>query len=127
MKDGRQIYRMTYLIRLPSYKKGNFITVNNSILYILSISGNKVHVFELKNWNEKVLDEKEIKKGQILGEKDLIKEMVLVSQSKNEVQVMDPETYITIDIRKPEKVSLDTKTVKVVKIDDEYFLFPVTF
>ena len=56
MKDSRQIFRMTYLVRLPAYRIGDFILYNKSFFHILSINKNKVHVLELFNWSERVFN-----------------------------------------------------------------------
>ena len=82
---------------------------------------------EYKFLQEQVFDGKELQKATILGGRELIKETILVSQSNNEVQVMNEKTYKTIDIRKPKKISFDTKMVKVIKLDYEYFLVPINF
>ena len=122
MKDSRQVYRMTYLLRLPSYTKGDFISYNKSFFYILSTQGNRVKIKNLSNWEITTLDVKTIQKAKILGGKELVKEMILVSQKKDEVQVMDPKTYKIKIIRKPKPVSFDSKMIKVVKFEDKFFL-----
>ena len=124
MKDSRQIYRMTYLLRLPAYQKGDFISHENSFFYISSVRGNRVHTFELSNWEKRVFDSKELQKANILGGKEFIKEMIFVSQSKDEVQLMDPETYEIKFVRKPRPISLDSEKITIVKIKDQVFLLP---
>jgi len=124
MKDSKQVYRMTYLLRLPSFRKGDFITHKDSFFHISSISRNKVHVFELSEWTEKLFDVKEIENTNILGRDELIKEMILVSQTKEEIQAMDPKTYKTFEVRKPKNISFDSKKIRVVKIEEEIFLLP---
>ncbi|MEA2055549.1 MAG: NMD3-related protein, partial [Candidatus Thermoplasmatota archaeon] len=126
MKDSRQIYRMTYLLRLPSFRKGDFVSHDGSYFYISSISGNKVHVFELSNWDEHAIDVKELQKAKVLGSEDLITEMLLVSQTSEEVQVMSSKTYEMKIVRKPKPVSFDSEKIKVVKIEDRLFLPPKT-
>jgi len=124
MKDSRQIYRMTYLLRLPAYRKGDFISHKNSFFHISSIKGNKVHVFELSNWMERVFDVNELEKASIIGGEELIKEMILVSQAKDEMQVMDPKTYKTFDVRKPKNNSFESKMIRIVKLNDGLYLLP---
>jgi len=123
MKDSRQVYRMTYLLRLPSYSKGDFIRHDQSYYQIVSVQGNKVKLKNLSSWEENFVDVKSIQKAKILGGKELIKEMILVSQKKDEVQVMDPKTYEIKIIRKPKPVSFDSEKIQTVKIDDQFFLF----
>jgi nonsense-mediated mRNA decay protein 3 len=124
MKDSRQIFRMTYLLRLPSYRIGDFILYNKSFFHILSINKNKVHVLELFNWSERVFNGKDIQKAHIFGGSERVKEMILVSQSKDEVQIMDPRSYKTFEVRKPRNVTLNQKMINVVTLDDRIFLLP---
>jgi len=124
MKDGRQLYRMTYLIRLPSYKKGDFLKHNNSFFSIVSIHGNKVKMMNLSNWEETTVDVKTIQKANVIGGEELIKEMILVSQTKDEVQIMDQKKYEIKTVRKPKSINFDFKTIKIVKLDDKLFLTP---
>jgi len=51
--------------------------------------------------------------------------MILVSQKEDEVQVMDQKNYEIKVIRKPKQVLFDSKTIKVVKLEDRLFLIPV--
>lgn len=124
MKDGRQIYRMTYLIRLPSYKKGDFLKHNNSFFSIVSIHGNKVKMMNLSNWEETTVDIKTIQKANTIGGEELIKEMILVSQTEDELQIMDQKKYEIQTVRKPKPINFDSKTIKIVKLEDKLFLVP---
>ncbi len=124
MKDSRQVYRMTYLLRLPSFRKGDFISYGGSFFRISSISGNKVRVFEISSWMEKVFDVNALEKASILGGEELIRDMILVSQTEDEVQIMDPKTYRTFDVRKPENITFESKMVRIVGLDDEPYLLP---
>ena len=124
MKDSRQVYRMTYLLRLPSFSKGDFISYKDSYYYISSISGNKIHIIGLSNWNEQTLDAKEIQKARILGGEEITTEMILVSQTNDDLQVMGSKTYEIKIIRKPKPVSFNSEKIKIVKIEDQLFLPP---
>ena len=116
---------MTYLIRLPSYEKGIFIKQNSSFYQIISFHGNKAKIIDLSKWIETTIDAKSIQKASTIGGEDLIKEMILVSQKEDEVQVMDQKNYEIKVIRKPKQVLFDSKTIKVVKLEDRLFLIPV--
>jgi len=124
MKDSRQVYRMTYLVRLPPYKNGNFIFYKDSFYYISQIKGSKIHVIEVSKWSENIFEEKQFQKIEIIGGRELIKEMILVSQSPEEIQVMDIKNYKTFDIKKPKKIDFKSNMVKVVNLGDRYLLFP---
>ena len=125
MKDSKQIYRMTYLIRIPSYKRGVFLKHNNCFFYIVSIHGNKIKMIDLSKWEEITVDIKSIKKASTIGGEELIKEMILISQKEDEVQIMDKKNYQIKVVRKPKPFTYEAKTVKIVKLEDKMFLMPV--
>ncbi|MBN2603452.1 MAG: hypothetical protein JXA91_04925 [Candidatus Thermoplasmatota archaeon] len=122
MKDSRQVYRMTYLLRFPAYKKDDFISHRGTYYYITSISSNKLHVIELSTLKENILDSKNNDEIKILGGRELIKKMILVSEQGEEIQIMHPETFQIIEIKKPKNISIKDKMVKVVNIEGNYFL-----
>ncbi len=71
-----------------------------------------------------MFDGKDLQKASIFGGSELVKEMIFVSQSKDEVQVMDPNSYKTFDVRKPQSVSFDNDMINVVLLEDQIFLLP---
>lgn len=124
MKDSRQVYRMTYLVRIPAYRKGDFFSFDNSFFTIVSLHSNKVRALELSTWIEKTIEGKDIQPSRIYGGNELILEMIVVSQSKTDIQLMNPKTYSTVEIRKPKTLSIDTTMVKTVTLDGYLFLVP---
>jgi nonsense-mediated mRNA decay protein 3 len=124
MKDSRQIYRMTYLIRLPAYRILDFISYKDSYYQILSCNKKKVHVMNLSNWSDHVFDEKDLHNVQIIGGSELVREMILISQSDKDVQIMDQQHYKTYDVSKPIHVRFNKKTIQTVKFDNYIFLLP---
>lgn len=91
---------------------------------ISSIHGTRVRAVELSNWKEKIIEGKDIQPSMILGGNELIKEMIVVSQSKREIQLMDSKSYTMVEIPKPPTASIHTSTVKTVKLDGSLFLYP---
>ena len=124
MKDSKEIYRMTYLIRIPAYRKGDFFSYDNSFFMIVSLHEQKVRALELPTWQEKVMEGKNIQPSRIYGGAELVREMILISQTTQEIQLMDPKTYMTVEIHKPEPISIEPPLVKTVKLDDYLFLLP---
>ncbi len=124
MKDSKEVFRMTYLVRIPAYRKGDFFSYDNSFFLIVSLHENKVRALELSSWSEKVIDGKDIQPSKIFGGKELIREMIVVSQSKKELQLMDPKSYFTVEIQKPTVVTIEASMVSTVKLDGYLFLIP---
>ena len=79
---------------------------------------------DLFNWTKRVFESRDLNKASLHGGKELIKELIFISQSKDEVQLMNPEIYKIFEVRKPKNISFESKTVKIVKIEDKIFLIP---
>ncbi|MFH1101232.1 MAG: NMD3-related protein [Methanobacteriota archaeon] len=124
MKDSKQLFRMTYLIRLPEYQKGDFIRYQENVYYISSLHEATIHAVELSSWTKRVFTSKEFQNARVLGGEELIMEMILVSQSNDEMQVMDQKNFRTFTLKKPKNMVFSEKTVKVLMVDDQYFVLP---
>ncbi len=122
MKDSRQVYRMTYLLRLPAFQKEDFIYYEGKYYYLTSISSNKLQAIELSTLEENIIDIKNTDQIKVLGGSELIEKMILVSEHGEEIQIMHPGTYEIIEIKKPKNISIKDKVVKVVNIDGNHFL-----
>lgn len=123
-KDGKQLYRVTYLIRIPSYKKNDFIKLEKSYYIITSINANRIRIVDLKTWEEIDTDTKSIEKATVQGGEEIIKEMILVSQTENDVQIMNEKNYEIKIIRKPKSIDFHSEKIKIVEIGNQIFLFP---
>ena len=80
---------------------------------------------DLSKWEETTFDVKSIQKARSIGGEELIKEMIVISQKEDEVQIMDQKNYEIMVIIKPKPVKFDTKTVKIVRLEDKLFLMPI--
>ena len=124
MKEGRELTRSTILIRLPSYQKNDFIKINDTYFLIIRVTGQKMHLKNLSNWQETTFETKDLKKYQIYPQKDYLQELIVVSQTPTEIQLMHPETYKNFDLKKPKKVPINSSTIKAARLDDTLFLVP---
>jgi len=124
MKDSKQVYRMTYLIRLPSYKKDDLIRFEDSFFKIISVHGKKVQMLNLSNWEASSFDIKKLKKAVRIGGKDILKNAIIVSQTAEDLQIMDEKTFEIRIIKKPIERTFKKKTVDIVELEDNYFIVP---
>ena len=122
MKDSKQIYKMTYLVRIPPYKKGDFIKVGDNYYQIKNLYQNKIKLINLSNWEENSLDVKNLEKVKILGNQDLLTNMIFISQTKDELQLMDEKTYELHTVKKPKEIEYSAKKIEVIKIDNLLFV-----
>jgi nonsense-mediated mRNA decay protein 3 len=121
-KEGKDVYRTTYAVRALDYRPGDFIQFEGKVLRVINLSSNKVLLRVLDQGENISIKSRKLKDAKLLGGKEIIQEMVVVSRSENEIQVLDPETLKTVDVVMPTDFEVDGESVKIVKYKSGYFL-----
>ncbi len=130
MSDGQEVHRVTYSVRLPSFKEGDIIRVNEDLIGIQdvgkTINGIKLDTGENFRRNWKHLKNKDIEK---VGEKKEIKKGTVSLVTKKEAQIIDPWNYENVVLKKPDFLGKrdEGKKIPVLKHNKEIFLLPKTF
>ncbi len=125
-KDGQNVYRMTYSVRIPPYEEGDFIEFENKIYRIRETKrgSGPILVHDLEDNRTTTMSKEEISDARVYGGEELVRKAVVVSEEEEEVQIMDPETYDTKTLLKPEGFEEDKDEVEVVKIERHLYLLP---
>ena len=100
MKDGKNLYRITFAVRLPEFGPGDVIRFRGKIIQIKS-SGKKVNGTSLEDGSRFLSTPEELKGAEKIGNMGDAVLAVLVSIEDNAILVLDPETYETVAIKKP--------------------------
>jgi nonsense-mediated mRNA decay protein 3 len=116
-KDGKDIYRTTFLVRLPQFGKGDLISYEDLIWEIRSFTKSKVNVEEVSTGRRSSLQMKDLERMPIIERAKALHVAVVVSMSEKEIQVMDPENYKTKDLQRPRGIPDGTKEIKVVRFE----------
>lgn len=122
-KDGQEIYRLTYLVRLPSYHVGDMIEYDNKHYLLTKVSSTGGRLMDLMTFKER-----SIKRSDMYGMKVYIKKAdfskaSVISRSANEIQILRPSDYNVEDIIIPEGEEVE-EVVSVVNIEDVYYYIP---
>jgi len=124
MKDSRQLYRITYLVRLPRYQPGDLLLYQRTPMRVRSIRGTKARLQSLATWEDATVDAKSLQQASPISDSVKRKEMIVVSQTPTEVQLMDADSYKITTIPKPKKHTFSKEKITVVRINDLDYLFP---
>ncbi|MDI6916812.1 MAG: NMD3-related protein [Thermoplasmatales archaeon] len=120
-KNGKDVYRVTFAVRLPKYRTGDFVYVNGRVLMIKGMSKSMITGADLENHAEKLFKHDELKNAKILP--NTTEDAVVVSGSENEIQILDPKTYKTVTLIKPKNFRAK-ETVRIMRYKDDVFLVP---
>ena len=120
-KDGKEVYRATYLVRLPEYRAGDFVNYGSDIYLLETVSERSVVIRNLVTGKRIALKEREKDDIKLLhGE---VVEAVVVSISQGEAQILDPVSYRTVPVIPPVPLS-SGETVSVFRFEERLYLVP---
>ena len=116
-RDGLDMYRVSYLVRLPDFEVGDVVTFRKRYYMLKRVSSQGGRLVSMKDFKEMPVKRQDMPEVKVYAKRSEAVEAVVVSRSKGEIQVMDPSTYATLDLRVPEYAEIG-ETVLVLRIDD---------
>jgi nonsense-mediated mRNA decay protein 3 len=122
-KEGEDIYRVTFLVRIALYSAGDFARRGEEgLVQVLQIDRGKVLIYDMATHRRDKIPEEELRR---LGGPELLKEAVLVSQDAGNFQVLDPVSLLTVDLPRPEGYITEGGTIWVLRHEERLFVPPV--
>jgi len=126
--DGNEVYRVTFVARLPKYTPGDVIDPEDGDgpVVVTSAHGNlKGERLRSNDRYEASHDEGTTPEVTLIGrESEAVDTTVVTVEDDHAVQVLDPETYEAKTVNRPDSVSSDTETVRVLKHGTEVYVLP---
>ncbi len=123
-KDGKDVYRVTYLVRLPSYLRGEVVSLKGKPHLVVSIASNSTKLLNLKTHEPINLPNADLYEVKVLAHRKDILDAVVLTETDKELQIMHPVSFNTIEVRKPPGFKREGETVKVVIHEEETYLVP---
>ncbi len=123
-KQGVELYRITFALRLPEFTRGDIISVDGKVIEVQScgkhVSGIDIETGRrfIENFNSLI----EVKK---LCRKDDAVPAVLIADEGKTIQVLHPDTYESVTIKRPEFLNAEAGgEVKIIKTAKGIYLLP---
>jgi nonsense-mediated mRNA decay protein 3 len=127
-EDGERVYRMAYVARLPPYKPGDVLSLTDDEgpVLVRSVRGNLKGVrLTTGERFEATYEEGDHPEATILGTVEDARETTLVAvEDAHAVQVLDPETYESVTVARPDYLDPDAETVRVLKHREGLHVLP---
>ena len=121
--DGQEVYRVTFLLRLPMYHVGDIILFKERPYKLTAVNKNGGKMTDLYDFRETSIKRFELSTVKVLFKAKDVREATVVSSSPKEIQVLHPTSFVTKDVRIPEGTEIGD-TVRVVEIEDELLFIP---
>lgn len=114
-RDGKDIYRMTYLVRLPGFSKGDIVGIQGREYLVRGMSKGIMHGIDIKSGEERSLAVKDPEDFLLTLPKGRILKAQVLTESEREVQVLDPETLGQVDLVKPQGFRRKGEHIRLAK------------
>ncbi len=114
-RDGRDMYRSTFLVRLPSFGGGDIITIDSKDWYVKSMSKGLVRCIQLSSGEDQQMRLTDLEGCTVSCPSADVKEAVVLLEGDAEIQVLDPVTMSPVDLRKPKGFVRNGDQVRVIK------------
>jgi nonsense-mediated mRNA decay protein 3 len=109
-KDGRDLLRSTHLVRLPPYAKGDFLLVDGVVSKLLYFDRRNLTLLDLVR-HVRVRKDLARLEFKVIGRGHEQMNAVVVSRGGDNVQILDPVSFKTIDVPKSDVPGGDTVPV----------------
>ncbi|MDI3539477.1 MAG: ribosomal export protein [Methanolobus sp.] len=99
-KDGKEIYRMTFSLRLPEFMPGDIVELGKKVIEIRKFSKSVTGTDLIKSSRFSSSPD-DMKGATLVAKRSTAKKAVVVSMEKDEMMLLDPDTYETVTVKVP--------------------------
>jgi len=124
-KDGRDLCRTTYLVRLPNWRRGDVVDIDGRYYVVLRMEPSKLISLDLATRKQATFKTNKLKNVKVHRKAEISYNAVVVNIFKRELSLLDPITMETKTILIPEgygEIEKDAEEVAVFRIDEELIL-----
>jgi nonsense-mediated mRNA decay protein 3 len=100
-RDGKEVYRMTFLVRMPGFSAGDVVEYQSRAYYIRGMSRGIVHGIDLVTGEERAIKPKTSGECTLEQARGKLLRAVILTEKAGELQVLDPETMAVMDVKTP--------------------------
>jgi len=129
MEDGQEVYKVSFSVRLPSFKVGDIISIGRRTMGVKSV-GSHVSLVNLEtndnvSYGWKYLKDKDV---EVLGNIKDSKKGLISMIDKGEVQIVDMLDYDNFKLRKPDFLNKNKEGEEIYFVkEDRIYLIPEQF
>jgi nonsense-mediated mRNA decay protein 3 len=121
-KDGKDLYRITFAVRLPNIIAGDIVRMRSQVVLIEKLGKRIMGVDLATGQPTSAMEDVKLEK---ITDRSKAVQTVLVSGDTSSVQILDPETYESITVKRPAFLKKEPgEEVWVVKTPEGVFLLP---
>jgi nonsense-mediated mRNA decay protein 3 len=124
VKEGKDFYRITFSVRLPDYREGDFISWRNGVFRVLAIKRGQIKVINLRTGEIESITQKDLKDQgyRIFARSEDMVKAVKLYEEKDYMHFMETRYYKVYAVKKP---SFNVRKEFYIVIDgDDIYIVP---
>ena len=123
-KAGSDIYRVTFLVRIPAYRRGDFVDLGQGPARLDHVNNKTLTLRELQSGRAVTVPRDRVERGQVIARKEHMKEMMVVSVVRDEALLLDPVTNKTHEVVLPPDLDyeMSMRTLHAVEHDGQVYV-----
>ena len=114
-QDGQDVYRVTFLVRLPHFRAGDIITCGSEDLYVRSMSKGVIRCILLPSGEERQMKMRDLEACVVACPASAVRSAVVLTEDDAELQVLDPESMEPVDVLRPKGFERNGEQVRFVR------------
>lgn len=122
-RDGLDMYRVNYLVRLPEFHVGDIVIFRKHYYLLSRVSNQGGKLIALSGFRETSVKRQDISEIKVYCKAAEIGTADVITVSDGEIQVMDPSNYSMVDLLVPRDAEIGEK-VRVIRIEEVLYFVP---
>jgi nonsense-mediated mRNA decay protein 3 len=114
-RGGKEIYRMTFLVRIPSFVPGDIIEFESKDYFVRGMAKGHLRLTDLVTGEELATKLNAPVPAHNVYPASRISSAVVLLETECDIQVLDPVTMATLELRKPKEFSRRGEQIRIVK------------
>ncbi len=122
-RDGIDMYRVSYLVRLPEFHVGDIVRYGKKYYLLTRVSSAGGKIKSLNNFSDMTIRRPNMPELKVYAKSSELEVADVISRSDGEIQVLDPRDYSTKELLVPKNAVIGD-TVNMVRIEDVLYYVP---
>lgn len=123
-KNGVDLYRITFALRLPEFVRGDIINIDDKVIEVQSC-GKHVTGIDLETGKRFIENFNNLMQVKKLGKSSDAVSAVLIADEGRTIQIMDPDTYESVTIKRPGFLNVEPgNEIQIIKTTKGLYVLP---
>lgn len=101
MKDGKNVYRTTILVRLPRLRAGEIVRAKGAFMEVRRFEGKRTFCSSLLDGHTAYLSEEDAEDALVVGDRSSAERGLVVAGDRDVLEFLDPESYRAVSASRP--------------------------